>query len=452
MKKIIAVILAMASASVCGIPVNAAVGDKAGEALYTDICAYINHYPISSYAVNGTTAVVAEDLAQYGMNVVWDAGTRELNITRNTAADEITGGKGVYKSSYPTGTKFSDVYETDIRVFVEGIQVPAYALNGYTLVSIESLTPIGQFTYDNSTRSAKLWIDGLHIAPFVPTIPRVEKIYSAEPYTNLEYFEYWADINRDGTADPIRLSGTWQQDDYYMDIKLTMGGASVTVSSGFGVREAYLCDLSPYDDYMEVMLITEWENDWLNYEMFRYENGRLRKLGWNNVDYSPNTREIYFNVTGDNSFVLAEATESMGMWSCYVNYTVSYGGISRQTQDYYEVCPGFASQSREYMTYDELHRWGYVESWQEYTMLWYDYAMAHTDYYNYNQRYNSARPATSLRRGEYFKILYDDGNNWIYIQKSDGTGGWLDISFDYYGGFDYETREAISPLMFYMAG
>ena len=40
-----------------------------GQAVNTDIVAYINGLPIKSYNINGQTAVIAEDLKKYGVGV-----------------------------------------------------------------------------------------------------------------------------------------------------------------------------------------------------------------------------------------------------------------------------------------------------------------------------------------------------------------------------------------------
>lgn len=45
--------------------------DVIGEALNTDITAYVDDVPIRSYNIDGWTGIVAEDLREYGFDVVW---------------------------------------------------------------------------------------------------------------------------------------------------------------------------------------------------------------------------------------------------------------------------------------------------------------------------------------------------------------------------------------------
>ena len=59
MKKLIAVLTMLA---VCvSSSAYAAVGDVAGKVVYTDISAYINHYPIPAYAVNTLGALIVKE-------------------------------------------------------------------------------------------------------------------------------------------------------------------------------------------------------------------------------------------------------------------------------------------------------------------------------------------------------------------------------------------------------
>ncbi len=131
-----------------------------GTAYNTDIVAYINHYAIPSYAVNGTSVIVVEDLRNFGFNVNWDGAARTLSITRNTNTNvnEMS-----FTKDAVSGSKFSDIYSTDIGVYAGYHKFTSYALNGYTMIPIEELAIYGQFNWVEGERAAKLWIDGLHV-------------------------------------------------------------------------------------------------------------------------------------------------------------------------------------------------------------------------------------------------------------------------------------------------
>ena len=137
---------------------KAKVGDVVGTAVHTDIVAYINHYAIPSYAANGQSCIVAEDLRNFGFDVIWDEASRSLNIWRNsnTSVSEMTVTK-LEKS----GTFFSNILETDIKVFANGSQLTSYALNGYTMIPIEELNVFGPVYWVPEERAIKLWIFNL---------------------------------------------------------------------------------------------------------------------------------------------------------------------------------------------------------------------------------------------------------------------------------------------------
>jgi len=136
------------------------IGAVIDSVYHTDIVAYINNYAIPSYAAKGTSVIVAEDLRNFGFDVVWDGSARTLTIIRNAMTDVV--GMNVEKNGNP-GTKMSDILYTDIKVYAGGLQIPSYAINGYTMIPIESLTMLGICNWVPEQRAIKLWVDGLNI-------------------------------------------------------------------------------------------------------------------------------------------------------------------------------------------------------------------------------------------------------------------------------------------------
>jgi|LSQX01.3.fsa_nt_gb hypothetical protein len=56
------------------------IGDILGNIFYTDIVTYFNGAKINSFSLDGQTAIIAEDLKNYGFNVVWNGEDRELYV------------------------------------------------------------------------------------------------------------------------------------------------------------------------------------------------------------------------------------------------------------------------------------------------------------------------------------------------------------------------------------
>ncbi len=138
---------------------------KCGEALNTDIVAYINNYSIPSYAVNGTTVIVAEDLRNYGFDVQWDGATKTLGITRSPWNTIV--GMSFYENIEAVGSRFCDLYYTDIAVYAGNTRLTSYAMNGYTMIPIEELTMFGEVHWAQDIRAIKLWIDGMNMSPYL---------------------------------------------------------------------------------------------------------------------------------------------------------------------------------------------------------------------------------------------------------------------------------------------
>lgn len=103
-----------------------------GQAVTTDIVAYINDLPIPFYNVNGKTAIVAEDLAQYGSSVNYSNSQRLLEVYYLEPNDKkITANYTPPKNTKPIGSFVSHVYATNIVTEVDGEIVPSYNIDFY---------------------------------------------------------------------------------------------------------------------------------------------------------------------------------------------------------------------------------------------------------------------------------------------------------------------------------
>lgn len=144
-------------------------GEYVGEAQYTDIVTYINHYAIPSWIVNGYPMVAVEDLNKYGFDVLWDKVNRTLRIFRNNK---------LYPNPLPVylptesqlGTKQCDVYASNIKVYINDYeyQIQGFSgIAGYTFMYVGDLTSLGATMYYVSENKAiNIWIDGMSIAEY----------------------------------------------------------------------------------------------------------------------------------------------------------------------------------------------------------------------------------------------------------------------------------------------
>ena len=147
---------------------SAKIGDIITYTKYTDIYAYINNYIIPSYNIEGCTGIVAEDLRNYGFDVIWNEDECTLSISRNSDITTIT------KYITPPETESSKlgksayaVLETDIKTYINGEQVKSYNIGGQTIIVFDTLKHFGGIEWDEVSRKIKLWInDGLNVSSY----------------------------------------------------------------------------------------------------------------------------------------------------------------------------------------------------------------------------------------------------------------------------------------------
>ena len=182
MKKVLCLLVAICIT--CGIfPTSfAKTGDFLGYVKYTDISAYINHYPITSYNINGYTVVVAEDLKNYGFSVVWNQENRSLSISRSMS-NVITPYGKIYKYESMLGQNSMPYLETDIKTYVNDQLVTSYNINGKTVINIEDLRPYGKVEWLPEIRAIKMWIEDLPQIAYQPLMD-IDTTYSTSNIVN----------------------------------------------------------------------------------------------------------------------------------------------------------------------------------------------------------------------------------------------------------------------------
>ena len=203
----------------------AKTGDIIGYAKYTDISAYINHYPITSYNINDYTAVVAEDLRNYGFNVEWNGDNRSLNIYRNYSATAITPYGEVYKNSSKLGQNALPYLETDIATYVNGNKVESFNIDGKTIIFFEDLKPYGEVVWVPELRAIKMWITDLPTKDYAPIkeYPSVQIIagnYNGGGISipgSIDKIGQWNAYISKVTSNSINLSFGQSESDYYID-------------------------------------------------------------------------------------------------------------------------------------------------------------------------------------------------------------------------------------------
>lgn len=125
---------------------NAANGDVIGNIYSTDIIAEINGKYVESYCLDGKTAIVLEDLAKHGAEISYNDKLRTLivnTVYMNKMADE-----SVERGT--VGKVIGNIYESDIKVYLNGHIVKTFSLNGKMAVAIEDFGDDNSFSKYNA--------------------------------------------------------------------------------------------------------------------------------------------------------------------------------------------------------------------------------------------------------------------------------------------------------------
>ncbi|WP_425449221.1 hypothetical protein [Dethiothermospora halolimnae] len=126
----------------------------------------IKNKHIPTYTVNNELYIVAEDLAYYGYNHIWNPETRTTKLYIGFGNRNTKGTNRVIKSS-------GKIYYSDIKIYIDGNNIPAYNIGGYSLVKIsdlnnrvESISIKKEQSRENVTISGKISLPNSDIAPY----------------------------------------------------------------------------------------------------------------------------------------------------------------------------------------------------------------------------------------------------------------------------------------------
>ena len=108
------------------------VGDVIGQVYPVDIVTYFNNNPIPAYNTGGETAVLVADLGSYGFDVYFEDGVAYANYDYQKQATPINNA---------ADTDLSVLY-SDIIVKINGIEVPAYNVDGHMAVPMERMCEV----------------------------------------------------------------------------------------------------------------------------------------------------------------------------------------------------------------------------------------------------------------------------------------------------------------------
>ncbi|MEI7026942.1 hypothetical protein [Paenibacillus sp. y28] len=159
------------------------IGDDIGDVLATDIKAYVNGAPIRSMNIDGYTAIVAEDLRQYGFDVVWTAADRKVAIY-NRPAKQMETPEALPDTKQPVGTKTGDVLYTNLKAYYGSKQIPSYNIGGQTAIRLNDLEDAGIVKWDAQARTISFTSEAAE-APDSPPMDQVPLVLHQQQETQI---------------------------------------------------------------------------------------------------------------------------------------------------------------------------------------------------------------------------------------------------------------------------
>ena len=158
LKKVLCLVLASIFLSANAMAYN--IGDVIGTILSTDIVAYVAFIPTVSYNIAGRTAIIAERLKDFGLDVVFDEATRVLTISRGSGIAS-TYSAPPSASTLPVGTPVGKVLYTDITTNFEGTHIDSFNIGGLTCVYADDFAKLyGTYVWDEDNRTVHVTKSG----------------------------------------------------------------------------------------------------------------------------------------------------------------------------------------------------------------------------------------------------------------------------------------------------
>ncbi len=376
MKKILYAAAFLASMT-AALAVHAAPGDIAGEIYSTDILAVVNGEMMESYNIGGRTAVIAEELDEggYGFRHSYDDSTRTLYL--QSGSNTNVGDKTVERGT--VGEIVGNIYETDIKVILNGTEIPGYNIGGRTAIVIEDMGVMDgsnaneqygwskylcNFTWDEPARTITLnsftengWYD--NFLPYI-TYKNHNNIITAS-YSPDEIYAMGLDRYFDEDVYSEKL---YQIEPVYLDLNSEMTQVGLTYFYPDIIFEHLTSCMNIDFDKLNSLTASLKPEDKPSYEEITAKFGNTENYRIVSECETPNFKCMFVEHTSDNSIQLISAAKSGG-----------YITLAKEAGNYqiYEVEAG--EGDKVIVTYGPTAgpRGEQVNISTEYDLTWYQY-------------------------------------------------------------------------------
>ncbi len=407
MKKVLfltSLLLILLTTGVCA----ANVGDKISEALYTDIYAYVNNYPISCYVVDGYAVIVAEDLRDYCCDVTFDETTRSLNITKSQG--NTFNAPRVYYENKEVGEFYTDVLYTDIKTYVNGTLVKSFNVNGKTMITIDEFgKAMDGYEWDAKDRLAMAWLVDKPKTELEMLDLRMECLFSSYGSQNANKCGEYFDIDLDGVDEYIEVVNEFVDGESILRIivdgKEEYVGPGTDVADEYELDQVIACDMNTADGKLDLVIVDGEKYGEYNIKIFRCNgDGTWTQYKWN---LSPDLSELDAPYTDENAGIEFTGKATFALESTQKSKS---GKMTSVTIIRNFMCTDDCVIEEIIPPYYELAKYRTYK-------MYYGSEWSHIDY---------SDNGFEIKRYDSVVIRYWNGDDYYYVEKViDGTGGWM---------------------------
>jgi len=289
-----------------------------------------------------------------------------------------------------------------------------------------------------------------YVEPEKPNI-RCELLYDRKNAEGVENGVYNGsyDFDSDGTEEKISVecigkneefTYNGQTETYYHNeyVNVSIGEKTYKFEDFIGqIDSVYICDIDEKDGVKDLALIMADLDISYLLRIFKYGE-KLTPYNFSSLNFDKKTVlnnflsissvDSYFNIEQDGTITTKTLAGISGMWETYKKYSRNSNGIFEENRpEYYEILPEFMEEKLALdseLTGEEREKWenGYVKAYTNYT-----------------------GEDITIKKNEYFKVKFDDGNGKVYIEKENGDSGWI------YIGYDMDSYHPLNDKFFYLA-
>lgn len=233
----------------------APAGTEIGHLYATDIVTLWDGAVIPSYNIGGRTAVVLQDLADYGFLVEWSPGdewdTGKACVTTQALPEQFPS-YAPEKTEAP-GTIVGSIYATDISVEVNGLQIPAFNIGGHMAICLDSLCSSYLDNQFGKNINAAIGYSNAGFRLNWDEEKRIVSVTSLRPGRTLTWNEQ--NYTVDGLNNKFTSSLAWRskgQQDFGSDLQISIGNENFLSLETVQMLPWERCELEGGALYLEV--------------------------------------------------------------------------------------------------------------------------------------------------------------------------------------------------------